>query len=98
VLPDEAAPYDSVRVEFGVNQAVQCVRRQARLSKYQGSHRAELSRRSLRLLVLFASAWGVGEIVGLLGKERAMWRRRSVDRVHRGKPALLGRRDPFAER
>ena len=64
----------------------------------KGSHRAELLRRSLRLLVLFASAWGVGEIVGLLGRGgqsavEGLW-----IVFTEASRRLLGLRDPFADR
>ena len=64
----------------------------------QEPHRAELSRRSRRLLVLFASIRGADEIVGLLGKERAMYSRRSVIVFTGASGRLVGWRDPFAER
>ena len=57
-----------------------------------------LSRRSRRLLVLFASIRGADEIVGLLGKERAMHSRRSVIVFAGASGRLVGWRDPFAER
>jgi hypothetical protein len=68
------------------------------VTEYQGSHRAELSRRSLRLLVLSDFAWASARSWGYWGKGRACTVEGLLIVFTGARRRLLSQCDPFAER